>query len=45
VSNKCLNGRCDPGNTEAVIKEPVAFMTRTFEAPATKPQPGTRKRQ
>ena len=30
------NGRCDPGNTEAVIKELVPFMTRAFQAPPTK---------
>jgi AcrR family transcriptional regulator len=31
------NGHCDPGNTKAVIKELVPFMTRAFQAPATKP--------
>ena len=31
------NGRCDPGDTEAVIAELVPFMTRAFQAPATKP--------
>ena len=31
------NGRCDPGDTEAVIKELVPFMTRAFQAPPTKP--------
>jgi AcrR family transcriptional regulator len=37
------NGRCDPGNTEAVIQELVPFMTRAFEAPPTKPErAGTR---
>ena len=30
-------GRCDPTNTEGVIKELVPFMTRAFLAPATKP--------
>jgi hypothetical protein len=30
------NGRCDPADTEAVIKELVPFMTRAFQAPATK---------
>jgi AcrR family transcriptional regulator len=30
------NGRCDPSDTEAVIKELVPFMTRAFQAPATK---------
>jgi AcrR family transcriptional regulator len=40
------NGRCDPGNTEAVIKELVPFMTRAFQAPPTRPGPagGRRKR-
>jgi AcrR family transcriptional regulator len=37
------NGRCDPGNTEAVIKELVPLMTRAFQAPPTKPTRGTRK--
>jgi AcrR family transcriptional regulator len=32
------NGRCDPGDTEAVIKELVPFMTRAFQAPASKPK-------
>jgi len=31
------NGRCDPGDTEAVIKELVPFMTRAFQAAPTKP--------
>ena len=31
------NGHCDPGNTEAVIKELVPFMTRAFQAPPTRP--------
>jgi AcrR family transcriptional regulator len=39
------NGRCDPGNTEAVIKELVPFMTRAFQAPPTKPTRGARKRR
>src|SRR5262249_33888590 len=30
------NGRCNPSNTEDVINELVAFMTRAFCAPATK---------
>jgi AcrR family transcriptional regulator len=34
------NGRCDPGDTDAVIKELVPFMTRAFQAPAG----GARKR-
>ena len=38
------NGRCDPGNTEAVIKELVPFMTRAFRAPPTKP-PRTKRRR
>jgi AcrR family transcriptional regulator len=29
------HGRCDPGDTEAVIKQLVPFMTRAFCAPAT----------
>jgi AcrR family transcriptional regulator len=29
------NGRCDPSNTEAVIRELVPFMTRAFQSPAT----------
>ena len=33
------HGRCDPSDTEAVIKELVPFMTRAFVAPATKTQP------
>ena len=40
------NGRCDPSNTEAVIKELVPFMTRAFQAPPTKPQrPPHRRRR
>src|ERR1700676_2931588 len=31
------NGRCDPGNTGAVIKELVPFMTRAFQAPPGRP--------
>ncbi len=38
------NGRCDPGDTEAVIKELVPFMTRAFQAPPTKPTRRGRKR-
>ncbi len=30
------NGRCDPSDTEAVIKELVPFMTRAFHAPPQK---------
>ena len=29
------NGRCNPANTEDVIKELVPFMTRAFQAPPT----------
>jgi AcrR family transcriptional regulator len=32
-------GRCNPSDTEEVIKELVPFMTRAFLAPATKPSP------
>ena len=39
------NGRCDPSDTEAVIKELVPFMTRAFQAPATKPSRAARKRR
>ena len=39
------NGRCDPSDTEAVIKELVPFMTRAFHAPPTKPQRAARKRR
>jgi AcrR family transcriptional regulator len=39
------NGRCDPSNTEDVIKELVPFMTRAFYAPATKPSRPARKRR
>ncbi len=31
-------GRCNPSDTEEVIKELVPFMTRAFLAPATKPR-------
>jgi AcrR family transcriptional regulator len=31
------HGRCDPSNTEAVLKELVPFMAHAFEAPATRP--------
>jgi AcrR family transcriptional regulator len=37
------HGRCDPADTEAVIKELVPFMTRAFQAPAGRP--ATRKRR
>jgi AcrR family transcriptional regulator len=37
------NGRCDPGDTEAVIKELVPFMTRAFQAPPTKATRGAKK--
>ena len=39
------NGRCNPANTEDVIKELVPFMTRAFQAPPTKPQRPARKRR
>jgi AcrR family transcriptional regulator len=39
------HGRCDPSDTEAVIKELVPFMTRAFIAPATKPRLSARKRR
>ncbi|HLH95215.1 MAG TPA: TetR family transcriptional regulator [Xanthobacteraceae bacterium] len=39
------NGRCDPGDTEAVIKELVPFMTHAFEAPATSRAGGAKKSQ
>jgi AcrR family transcriptional regulator len=39
------NGRCDPSDTEAVIKELVPFMTRAFVAPAAKAQPPSRRRR
>ena len=39
------NGRCNPSNTEDVIKELVPFMTRAFCAPATKPQRATRRKR
>jgi AcrR family transcriptional regulator len=31
-------GRCDPSNSQEVIKELVPFMTRAFLAPATQPR-------
>jgi AcrR family transcriptional regulator len=37
------DGRCDPGNTEAVIKELVPFMTRAFQAPSAKPERRAKK--
>ena len=39
------NGRCDPSDTEAVIKELVPFMTRAFQAPATRSARPTRKKR
>jgi AcrR family transcriptional regulator len=39
------NGRCDPADTEAVIHELVPFMTRAFQAPATKPARRIRKKK
>jgi AcrR family transcriptional regulator len=39
------NGRCNPSNTEDVIKELVPFMTRAFCAPATKRQRATRRKR
>jgi AcrR family transcriptional regulator len=39
------NGHCDPGNTDAVIKELVPFMTRAFQAPATKAARGARRQR
>jgi len=36
------HGRCNPSNTEDVIKELVPFMTRAFCAPPTKPQRAAR---
>ena len=39
------NGRCDPSDTDAVIKELVPFMTRAFVAPAAKAQRTARKRR
>ncbi|MGA7489709.1 MAG: TetR family transcriptional regulator [Xanthobacteraceae bacterium] len=38
-------GRCDPSDTEAVIKELVPFMTRAFHAPPTKPRRSARKKR
>jgi AcrR family transcriptional regulator len=37
-------GRCDPTNTEDVIKELVPFMTRAFLAPATRPARARKRR-
>src|SRR5262245_16087330 len=39
------HGRCNPSNTEDVIKELVPFMTRAFCAPATKPRRATRRKR
>lgn len=39
------HGRCDPSDTEAVIKELVPFMTRAFYAPSTKPRRTARKKR
>jgi AcrR family transcriptional regulator len=39
------NGRCNPANTEDVIKELVPFMTRAFQAPPTKLPRSSRKRR
>lgn len=39
------NGRCDPADTEAVIQELVPFMTRAFQAPATRPARPRRRRR
>jgi len=39
------NGRCDPSDTEAVIKELVPFMTRAFQAPPTRPLRPARSRR
>jgi AcrR family transcriptional regulator len=39
------NGRCDPSDTEAVIKELVPFMTRAFQAPPTRPLRPVRKKR
>jgi len=38
-------GRCDPSDSQEVIKELVPFMTRAFLAPATKPRDRARRRQ
>jgi AcrR family transcriptional regulator len=38
------HGRCDPGDTEAVIKELVPFMTRAFAAPGEPSAGRSRKR-
>jgi AcrR family transcriptional regulator len=39
------HGRCDPSDTEAVIKELVPFMTRAFHAPPTRPRRPARKKR
>jgi AcrR family transcriptional regulator len=39
------HGRCNPSNTEDVIKELVPFMMRAFCAPATKRQRATRRKR
>ncbi len=39
------HGRCDPSDTEAVIKELVPFMTRAFYALPTKPRRSARKKR
>jgi AcrR family transcriptional regulator len=39
------NGRCNPSNTEDVIKELVPFMTRAFCAPPTKRQRPVRRKR
>ena len=39
------NGRCDPANTEDVIKELIPFMTRAFQAPPTRPSRPMRKKR
>src|SRR5215475_12496677 len=38
------HGTCDPADTEAVVHELVPFMTRAFQAPATKRQAPKSKR-
>jgi hypothetical protein len=38
------HGRCDPADTEAVIKELVPMMTRAFLAPAATPRKAKTKR-
>jgi AcrR family transcriptional regulator len=39
------NGRCDPSDTEAVIKELVPFMARAFLAPPTRRRGTAQKRR